>query len=370
MLDQTRQDLARAPGSIQRRTGRQWVTAAALGCALATVGAAQSLGADDEDRDDGDRPAAGFCSATAALMFSACASEVKDDYFKAQAICINVSDPAERKTCTAEASNARREGSQLCRRQLAARRGACKSLGEERYDLEFEPSAFEDDIALFAGSNRYFPLTVGHRWEYRGGDELVSVEVLNRSKLIEGVRCVVVNDRVFRNGELIEDTDDWFAQAKNGDAYYCGEEVKDYESFEGDRPRRPELVSIDGSFKWGRDGDKGGIFLSADPNPGDVSREEFSLGNAEDVSEVLSTTYAFGAVRDLDRHVPAQLARLFCFADCLVTKNFSLLEPGAFARKYYAPGIGLILEVNLNTGETVQLVDCSFDSRCHGLPQP
>jgi len=32
-----------------------------------------------------------------------------------------------------------------------------------------------------------------------------------------------------------------------------------------DRPRKPELVSIDGSFKAGREGDKPGIIFSAVP---------------------------------------------------------------------------------------------------------
>jgi len=53
-----------------------------------------------------------------------------------------------------------------------------------------------------------------------------------------------------------------------------------------------------------------------------------------------------------------------------VTRNFSLLEPGVSSRKYYASGIGFFLEVNPATGEVLQLVDCSFDSRCADLPVP
>ena len=99
-------------------------------------------------------------------------------------------------------------------------------------------------------------------------------------------------------------------------------------------------------------------------------REEFSLSNAEDVTEVLSTTYAFGSDPKLDRFVPQQLAERFCSGDCVVTKNFSLLEPGVFARKYYARGIGVFLEVNPDIEEVVQLVDCNFDPRCEDLPKP
>lgn len=43
--------------------------------------------------------------------------------------------------------------------------------------------------------------------------------VLSKTKLIEGVTCIVVNDKVSENGFLVEDTDDWFAQARDGDVY-------------------------------------------------------------------------------------------------------------------------------------------------------
>jgi len=325
-------------------------------------------GAARDGDDDGDERGR-FCTHTASYLFAACNAEANDDLFKAKAICINISDDAERRTCLVEAKAARGEADRSCHAQFAGRRDACELLGEGRYDPAFEPEMFEDDFAHPTNPNRYFPLGIGYRWEYQGADEINVVEVLNESKLIEGVRCVVVQDVVFKDGKLVEDTDDWFALARSGDVFYCGEEVKDYETFAGDMPALPELVSIDGSFKWGRD-DKGGLFFRAAPFNGDAYYEEFSLGNAEDVTEVLTTTYGFGLNRDLDRFVPKQLVDVFCASDCVVTKNYSLLEPGIFARKYYASGIGVILEVNPRTGETVQLVNCNFDSRCLGLPQP
>jgi hypothetical protein len=84
------------------------------------------------------------------------------------------------------------------------------------------------------------------------------------------------------------------------------------------------------------------------------------------VTEVLSTTYSFGSGGpELDELVPPDLAALFCSAgDCVVTKNFSLLEPGVFARKYYAPGIGVFLEVEPDEAKSIRLVNCNFDSRC------
>lgn len=54
----------------------------------------------------------------------------------------------------------------------------------------------------------------------------------------------------------------------------------------------------------------------------------------------------------------------------VVTRNDSLLEPGVFAYKYYARGIGVFLEVNPEEAEVVQLVGCNFDPRCSSLSQP
>lgn len=317
----------------------------------------------------GDLPAGRYCSATARTLFRACGFEVQDDYWKAVATCLNVSSPAERRQCFAEARGARLEGSGRCAEQREWRLEACRSLGEARYDPDFDPAHF-DDPRNPTRPNPYFPLQVGSRWEYRGGDEVNTLEVLDETKLIDGVRCIVVSDLVTRDGDVVEDTDDWFALARDGNVWYCGEEVKDYESFDGDDPRKPELVSIDGSFKAGRDRDKPGVIFQAAPETGQSYLEEFSLGNAEDVTDVLSTTYAHGADPELDRSVPEALARLLCAGDCVVTRNYSLLEPKVVARKYYARGIGFFLEVKPDTGEAVQLVSCNVDPRCDALPVP
>ena len=131
----------------------------------------------------------------------------------------------------------------------------------------------------------YLPLLQGSTWVYEGtfmedGEEItevITVTVTDKIKLIDGIRCLVVRDTVEVDGELIEDTDDWFAQDVDGNLWYCGEEVKDYETFDGDLPPIPELVAIDGSFKAGRDGDEAGILLPAVPVAGDIYRQEVSF---------------------------------------------------------------------------------------------
>ena len=151
---------------------------------------------------------------------------------------------------------------------------------------------------------------------------------------------------------------------------YCGEEVKDFERFPGDNPNEPELVSIDGSFKVGRDGTKSGILFLASPSAGTTYRQEYSLGNAEDHATVVSTTYGFGNDPVLDQHVPQALVAHLCNNDCVVTLDGLPFDPGVLQRKYFAPNIGTFLEVDVDTGEINRLVGCNVDPKCATLPAP
>jgi hypothetical protein len=308
-----------------------------------------------------------YCTGTANALFEACRSQGEPDYWKTVAVCTNIEDDDERRECFDEASAERREGADTCRAQLNARRDVCSLLDEDRHDPDFEPHLFDHDFTRLTRPNAYYPLNIGNRWEYAAPDETITVEILNKTKLIEGVTCIVVNDKVRVAGQIVEDTNDWIAQARDGDVYYCGEEVKDFETFAGDAPTEPEMTSIDGSFKAGRDGDKPGILFRSVPTEGETYRQEFSAGNAEDVADVLSTTYAYGRDAKLDRFVPRALADLFCPGDCVVTREYTALEPGVFELKYYARRIGKFLEVTPGSGKVVRLIGCNVDSRCNVL---
>ena len=317
-----------------------------------------------------------YCSDTAAALNRACGFDLQDNYWVAVAVCTNETDAADRKKCLAEASTARSEEKDLCEEQLAGRVDACAVLGEGRYDPPFEPRFFDKDFTRLTRPNRYYPLGIGSHWEYWTGTRGVQsesdvVEIQSDTKLIDEVTCIVAKDIVrLADGALKEATDDWYAQAKNGDVWYCGEEAKDYEVFEGDQPQNPELVSIDGSFKADIDGAKPGIIFKLNPVVGETYLEEFSLANAEDISQILSRTYHYGEDSELDRLVPSKLAKLLCHHDCVVTENVSLLEPGIVERKYYAPGIGTFLETNPDSGEITQLVKCNVNALCASLPAP
>src|SRR5438445_2561041 len=160
-----------------------------------------------------------FCSNTAATLFDACKAEVLSESLVQKAVCLNTSDAAARDACIADRKDARAESKQLCKDQRATRLDACNSLGEDRYDPNIDPALF-DDPKNPTNPNPYFPLTVGDKWDYAGGDETDTVEIVNETKLIDGVTCIVARDVVTKAGDVHEATDDWYVPAKNGSTWY------------------------------------------------------------------------------------------------------------------------------------------------------
>jgi hypothetical protein len=311
------------------------------------------------------------CFAVAAAQLEACRSEVKADSAIARAVCLNEPDAAAREACFDAAKEERQDAGEECREQRSARRDLCEELGGGPYAPSFDPADFDDDFASPAHPNPWFPVRVGHTWTYAGGDETIEIEVLGETKQIEGVPCVVVRDRALVAGAVVEDTDDWFGLRLDGTVDYCGEISQTLELFPGDAPAEPELVTLEGSWKAGREGALPGTLFPGAPAVGQVYRQEFAPGVAEDAARVLSTTYAFGSDTELDQLVPEALAASLCAAaDCVVTAEFTPIDPGGLERKYYAAGIGLFLEVDPEGGDVVQLVDCNVDPRCASLPQP
>jgi len=310
-----------------------------------------------------------FCSNTAGVQLAACRNEAMDDFYTENAICIQVPESDERKECFDDAVDSRKEGNQLCKEQYDARVDLCGLIGEERYNPDFDPELFDDDFTSLTNPNPYYPLDIGNAWEYESEDETNTIVVLNETKLVEGVTCIVVNDVVENDEGGKEDTNDWIAHRKDGTQFYCGEESKDFETFPGDIPPVPELVSIEGSFKTGRDGDLPGMLFLFDPVPGTTYRQEYSVGNAEDAATILSTNYSYGSDPDLDEFVPEELADLMCGenSDCVVTGEFTPIEPDVYERKYYARDIGLFLEVNPEEGVINELVSCNFGGKCDEL---
>jgi hypothetical protein len=191
--------------------------------------------------------------------------------------------------------------------------------------------------------NPYMPLQPGSRWVYEGTDdgdqERVEVEVTSQRRDILGISAVVVRDTVTMDGELVEDTYDWFAQDADGNVWYLGEETAEYEN--------GEVVTTEGSWEAGVDGAQPGIVMLAAPAVGDAYRQEYYEGEAEDMGEVIRTgqseTVAAGS-----------------YSDVLVTEDWTPLEPEVVEEKSYAPGVGQILEVKTAGGDArIELVSFS-----------
>ena len=286
---------------------------------------------------------AGHCNSQAISKRHSCIFEIHEEYWDARGNCFDLFTSAERIPCVKTAVEEREEARSECEDQLMARKEVCDLVGPGPYIPDFAPANFIDpnDIGGSVTPNPYFSLVVGNTWEYAGDDETVTVT--DKTKLVAGVTCRVVNDVVREDGQVIEDTNDWYAQHLNGDVWYCGELARDFETFEGDEPQEPELVEIDGSFKAGRDNARPGILVLADPQVGDAYRQEMSLGEAEDFAQVIGITGT--------ESVPGAA----CSGSCLVTRDFTALEPGHEENKYYVPGVGPILEVNLEEGDRLEL---------------
>src|SRR4030095_4899465 len=188
--------------------------------------------------------AVGFCTQTASDMLTACKASVDDDGAVGKAICLNITNAGARDACLKDLSSSQSEASTLCEDQHDARLAACALLGEGRYDPDINPGRFDDPMHP-SKPNPYFRIGVGKHWEYRSAPEVNTVNVVNETKLIAGVRCIVFRDKVFVNGVVTESTDDWFVPAKDGGVWYFGEATGEYETFKGDNPLRPQLVKIE-----------------------------------------------------------------------------------------------------------------------------
>jgi len=182
------------------------------------------------------------------------------------------------------------------------------------------------------------PWSPGTRWVFTGrttdGNERTVVTATDRTKVVDGVTTVVVRDVVYREGKLLEDTYDWYAQDQAGNVWYFGEDTSEYDG---------QNVDTSGSWEAGVDGAEAGIVMLARPAPGDAYRQEYYKGEAEDQAKVLNL--------HASASVPYGNA-----ANLLETKDFTRLEPAATEHKYYARGVGVVLEVSLKQQDRTELV--------------
>jgi hypothetical protein len=191
-----------------------------------------------------------------------------------------------------------------------------------KYAPAINPSNFVKVV-----DNPYWPLKPGTAFHYVGTrgktPQTDDAVVTHQTKTILGITCTVVRDTVSEHGRPVERTFDYYAQDKDGNVWYLGED-----SFE---LQNGHFAKASDSWLSGLNGAQPGIIMPADPETGDRYRQEYyPPGEALDEAHVLGVrgpvTVPYGT-----------------FEKSLVTSEFSPLEPQT-EEKYYVAGVGEVLE--------------------------
>jgi hypothetical protein len=221
---------------------------------------------------------------------------------------------------------------------IAVARGSAAGPAIGANALVFDPNNF---VAVV--DNAYFPLPVGRTLVYRGIKDGQTqrdvVRVTSRTKVILGVTATVVSDIADHNGRVLERTSDWYAQDKQGNVWYLGEDTVHF----GPNGSR----DTSGSWQAGVNGAVPGIVMEANPRVPDSYRQEFLAGQAEDTAWIVKRggwfRVPFGKVRNV-----------------LTSLEATRIEPGVYDQKIYGPGIGIIFERSLSgVPEIAKLVSVS-----------
>ena len=229
---------------------------------------------------------------------------------------------------------------------------------------DFDPANF---VAGAPIDNPFYPLVPGtvrtYQADVRDPDtgettrEVNPVAVTSQTRTIAGVTAHVVRDRSFEDGVLAEDTLDYFAQDKQGNVWYLGEDTK---AFEYDDDGNLMSTSTAGSWRAGVDGAKPGFIMPAAHTVGFNYYQEFApasdaLDQAQIVSLSESVTLPVGS-----------------FDNVLKTRETSEAEPGVVEFKFYAAGVGELLTLeDLNAaGEPQTRVELISVTTAAAVPLP
>jgi hypothetical protein len=216
--------------------------------------------------------------------------------------------------------------------------GTTGGFEESPYDPVITPRDFVSWV-----NNRYFRLRPGTVFTYEkrtpAGTERSEIEVTREKRRVMGVLTTVVRHTTWLNGQLKEETRDWYAQDRRGNVWYFGEAVDNYEN--------GRLKDHRGSWEAGVNGAKPGIVMLNNPVVGLAYRQEFYKGEAEDMGSVVA----------LDRTVTVSSGT---YRGCVQTRDWSPIDRTEKEYKYYCPQIGfLALEEAAQGGESAQLLSVS-----------
>lgn len=212
--------------------------------------------------------------------------------------------------------------------------------------IPFKLSNFSHPLEI---NNRFLPMPVGRHIVFLeiSGDECVigDTVITNQKKHLggayAGLTARVVADQEWLDEDcdggrdvLLEDTFDWYAQDNSGHVWYVGEDTTEYlYDDNGDLTG----TSKEGSWEAGVDGAIAGLIMLARPQKGLYYQQEFYEGVAEDKAKVIQVRASVSI-------------GLGNFTGCIVTKEWSPLEPGVVEHKSYCPNVGLVLVEGVTGG--------------------
>ena len=196
-------------------------------------------------------------------------------------------------------------------------------------DLNYNPVLPPQDFyQIPILNNPFFPFDHNKTYIYSGltddGSERIEVQRKSEIRIIQEIPCLVIHEKGFENGLLVEDGLEWYAQNIQGEVWYLGTEITNYNS-------NGNVINTFGSWIAGQDEALPGKIMLMDPKVGEIYRQEYVFNLAENQAEIIA--------RNRTVETPAGV-----FENCLVVREFSELEPDEYEFKYYAPGIGLVLE--------------------------
>jgi hypothetical protein len=206
-----------------------------------------------------------------------------------------------------------------------------QSTAARQFNPQYEPTDFTADIV-----SPYFSLPLGKKTVYEttteAGVERLEILIPGWTYTIDGVKALAYWNRLYLNGVLVEDTRDYLAQHRpTGDIWYFGEHVDNYEN--------GALANHDGTWFAGQGTAKPGIWMVADPQPGQEFVHEFKSDQNYNLTKVV----------DLSRSVTVPAGT---YHDCV--KTFASAFPeGATSNYYFCKDIAdIALEVDLKGPET------------------
>jgi predicted small lipoprotein YifL len=214
-----------------------------------------------------------------------------------------------------------------------------RAITEKDFDPRNFPAAPKVD-------NRWYPLVPGTQFVMegranRGHGRLphqVVTTVTDLTKVVNGVRTVVIWDRDINEGQLEESELAFQAQDNDGNVWLLGEYPEVYED--------GKLQGAEDTWIAGLQGARPGVLMRANPRAGTPSYLEGFAPKIEfqDRAKVSKT-----GIRNC---VP-----LSCYKDVLLIDEWNPLEAGdAHQLKSYAPGVGNIRVGAINDPEAEELV--------------